>query len=135
LRERLREFAAGFGDSNPNDILSIRSFAHLDKLATGRLRSVLKWNALRDCQFNERAEHMSIQWIWKGEANRRLAIYRPCECGCDYRHGILGVGYISASDDDGNGFSIWIEDERIYARFKAALRAASRAKKVRAKQS
>jgi hypothetical protein len=64
---------------------------------------------------------MSNQWIWKGEPNRRLAVCRPCECGCDFRDGILGVGYLSASDDDGNGFSIWIDDERIYTRLKVAL--------------
>ncbi|HEX7516786.1 MAG TPA: hypothetical protein VF345_05810 [Chthoniobacterales bacterium] len=62
------------------------------------------------------------QYLWKGEPNRLLATYRPCRCGCDYRDGILGVGYLSASDDDGNGFTIWIEDERIYVRVELALR-------------
>jgi hypothetical protein len=44
---------------------------------------------------------------------------------------MLGVGYLSASDDDGNGFTIWIDDERIYARVKLALRSTTRAKRAR----
>jgi len=64
---------------------------------------------------------MKTQWTWRGEANRRLAAYRPCWCGCDYRDAIFGVGYVSASDSNGNGFTIWIEDERIYLRLEAAL--------------
>jgi len=72
---------------------------------------------------------MSSQWIWKGEANRPLAIYRPCDCGCDCREGILGVAYVSASDNDGNGFTIWIEDEWVYKRFKFALNGSKRMSK------
>jgi hypothetical protein len=77
-------------------------------------------------RFTRRAEDMSKQCLWKGEPNRPLGTYRPCKCGCDYRNGMLGVGYLSASDDDGNGFTIWIDDERIYLRVKyvfARLRA------------
>jgi len=74
---------------------------------------------------------MRAERIWKGESNRPLGAYCPCKCGCDYRDGIFGVGYLSASDDDGNGFTIWVEDERIFARFKAALGSAKRTKKRR----
>lgn len=58
---------------------------------------------------------MAEQHIWKGEPSRVLALSRPCGCGCDSRDGSKGGGYLSASDDDGNGFTIWIQDERIYA--------------------
>ena len=64
---------------------------------------------------------MRNQYIWKGEPNRSLALYRPCACGCDSRDRLKSVGYLSGSDDDGNGFSIWIEDERIYRGLEAML--------------
>ena len=84
-----------------------------------------------NCRFEDNADHMGKQSLWKGEPNRPLAMYRPCRCGCDYRNGLLGVGYLSASDDDGNGFTIWIQNERIYTQIKLALRQARRAKRVR----
>lgn len=71
---------------------------------------------------------MNKQYLWKGEPNRVLGTYRPCRCGCDNRDGMRGVGYLSASDDDGNGFTIWIEDERIYACVALILRSTIRAK-------
>lgn len=61
------------------------------------------------------------QYIWKGEPNRRLTLSRPCVCGCDSRESGNRIGYLSGSDDDGNGFSIWIEDERIYRNLEAML--------------
>lgn len=64
---------------------------------------------------------MVEQYIWKGEPNRGLALSRPCGCGCDSRDGAKGAGYLSGSDDDGNGFTIWIQDERIYANLGAIL--------------
>lgn len=76
-------------------------------------------------RFTNSADDMKKRYLWKGESNRGFGTYRPCRCGCDYRDGVLGVGYLSASDDDGNGFTIWIEDERIYARVKRALRSTS----------
>ena len=58
---------------------------------------------------------MSIrQIVWNGEPNRPLSLRRPCECGCDFRDGNHGVGYISGSDGDGIGFSIWIESETTF---------------------
>jgi hypothetical protein len=64
---------------------------------------------------------MPKQYIWKGEPNRSFMLSRPCSCGCDSRDGRKGIGYLSGSDDDGNGFSIWIEDERIYRILEAML--------------
>jgi len=43
-----------------------------------------------------------------------LELNRPCECGCDFRDGVKGVGYIFASAGRGRGCTIWIEDEEVY---------------------
>jgi hypothetical protein len=51
---------------------------------------------------------------WKGEPNRMFRIQRPCSCGCDERDGKKGVGYITGSDKNGNGVTIWIADEKVY---------------------
>lgn len=61
------------------------------------------------------------QKTWNGERNRQLSVLRPCECGCDQRDGYLGVGYITGSDDDGNGVTIWIESEKVFARIKSLV--------------
>jgi len=52
--------------------------------------------------------------LWKGEANRKVNAYRSCSCGCDDRGGRKGVGYISGSDDQGYGFTIWIRNESTF---------------------
>lgn len=49
--------------------------------------------------------------VWTGEKNRSLSLRRPCKCGCDKRAGITGVGYLTASDHNGNGFTLWLTDE------------------------
>jgi hypothetical protein len=54
------------------------------------------------------------QFTWKGEKDRPLQVLRPCHCGCDNRGGRLGVGYLTGSDEEGNGFTIWIESEEVY---------------------
>jgi hypothetical protein len=77
----------------------------------------------------------TFQWTWKGESNRVLNTYRPCECGCDYHDGLFGVGYLSGSDEAGNGFTIWIQDERIFALLKAAIRRNRRKKAIRARKT
>ena len=53
---------------------------------------------------------MGKEILWKGEKNRPLGVYRPCSCGCD--DAANGVGYLSGSDSKGNGFTIWIENEK-----------------------
>ena len=60
--------------------------------------------------------------LWEGHRGRELMVYRPCSCGCDARLGVHGVGYLSGSDPDGNGFTLWIEDEAMYQRLAAMLR-------------
>ena len=57
---------------------------------------------------------MTIQFIWDGEQDRPFTLARPCECGCDNRDGDKGVGYLTGSDKDGKGFTLWIEDEQVF---------------------
>ena len=54
-----------------------------------------------------------ISWN-AGDCNRTLKAVRPCECGCDFRDGVSGVGYLTGSNSDGDGFTIWIENEQVY---------------------
>ena len=56
-----------------------------------------------------------LQFAWyDGDKNRPLRLYRPCSCGCDFRDGEKGVGYISGSNSNGAGMTIWIKTEAIY---------------------
>lgn len=60
---------------------------------------------------------------WKGEINRPLQMQRPCSCGCDLRGGRnCGVGYLTGSDNDGNGFTLWITDEALFQVLEKAAR-------------
>lgn len=63
---------------------------------------------------------------WKGDPGRAPRVQRPCECGCDLRDGKKGVGYLTGSDSEGNGFSLWITDEKL---FKTMEKAFTQAKK------
>lgn len=58
---------------------------------------------------------------WVGERSRPLQACRPCECGCDAREGLKGVGYITGSDAYGNGFTVWIEDEVVFSVIHAVI--------------
>lgn len=59
------------------------------------------------------------EFVWDGEErNRTLAVSRPCRCGsCVTR----GFGYLSGSDANGNGFTIWIEHEEVFRRLELAF--------------
>ena len=59
---------------------------------------------------------MKEQKTWKSDTpkKRPLRAYRPCECGCDTREGDKGVGYLLGEDDNGNGVTIWIQDESVF---------------------
>lgn len=62
----------------------------------------------------------STDLAWNGERNREFNVYRPCPCGtCST--GRKGVGYLSASDANGDGFTIWIQDENVFGRLRNAL--------------
>jgi hypothetical protein len=58
---------------------------------------------------------------WQGEKDRRLQACRPCPCGCDDRGGRAGVGYLTGSDAEGNGFTVWIESEEVFQRLAKLL--------------
>jgi hypothetical protein len=64
----------------------------------------------------------AINCVWEaGEANRPLGAYRVCSCGvCERSQN--GVGYLSYSDAHGKGFTIWIQDERVFEMLEDALR-------------
>lgn len=60
------------------------------------------------------------EFLWNGECNRALGIYRPCVCAtCS--QGRLGAGYLSYSDALGFGFTIWIKDEEVFRALRMAL--------------
>jgi hypothetical protein len=60
-------------------------------------------------------------FIWiNGEKNRQLSVYRPCPCAACSKN-CKGVGYLSFSDASGRGFTIWLEDERVFRALKSAL--------------
>jgi hypothetical protein len=60
--------------------------------------------------------------LWQnGEKNRWPRAQRPCPCGCDERGGKTIVGYLSGSDKDGNGFTIYAPDEATYRVFAAVF--------------
>lgn len=58
--------------------------------------------------------------LWKGEQDREMKFYLPCSCGCDFR-GMTQkqidkyVGYISGSDANGNGVTVWITQKEYEA--------------------
>lgn len=67
---------------------------------------------------------MSKELTWDGDEGRALALHRPCPCGCDEHgaeKGSKGVGYLTGSDENGHGFTIWIENEVVYQRLAASL--------------
>lgn len=66
------------------------------------------------------SQEKEIAWD-KGETDRPLMAVRPCSCGCDRRYGDYGVGYLTGSDKDGYGFTIWIESEIVFQRLRDAL--------------
>ena len=61
-------------------------------------------------------------FIWNdGEKNRQLKVYLPCPCGtCSSTR--QGVGYLSFSDANGHGFTVWIQNEQVFLRLRSALR-------------
>lgn len=61
------------------------------------------------------------QFTWKGAKSRVLAVKRPCDCGCDQRDGGHGVGYLTGSDAEGNGVTVWIEDEEVFQALRALV--------------
>jgi len=63
----------------------------------------------------------STDIVWDGEKNRSLDAYRVCPCGVCSKNR-KGVGYLSFSDASGRGFTIWIQDEKVFRGLTQALR-------------
>jgi len=63
----------------------------------------------------------SADSVWNRERNRQLAVYRPCPRGVCLGNR-KGVGYLSCSDATGRGFTIWIEEEKVFRRLRHALK-------------
>jgi len=59
-------------------------------------------------------------FVWKGEKNRRLGVYRACSCAVCSKNR-KGVGFISFSGASGRGFTIWIEHEEVFRELREAL--------------
>jgi hypothetical protein len=56
--------------------------------------------------------------FWNGERDRAVRLQRPCECGCDERdRSERLVGYLTGSDSNGEGFTLYMPDEATYQRF------------------
>jgi hypothetical protein len=55
--------------------------------------------------------------MWRdGEKNRAVRLYRVCPCGaCQRGAKGKGVGFLSGSDANGDGFSLWVRNEAEYA--------------------
>jgi hypothetical protein len=66
----------------------------------------------------------SSQYTWKGERSRELRLFRPCECSaCQDSMPSDAVGYLSGSDAEGNGFTVWIFDEAVFVALVGKLKA------------
>lgn len=72
------------------------------------------------------ATKIGPMYLWKGDPGRTPRVQRPCDCGCDLRDGAKGVGYLTGSDDKGNGFSLWITDEKVYKVMEKAFQQAKK---------
>ena len=66
---------------------------------------------------------MSTEAVWTNPQHdaEPLMLRRPCGCGCDGRLGVRGVGYLIGCGPDGNGITVWIENEETYRRLEAVL--------------
>ena len=57
--------------------------------------------------------HTKIKF-WKGAESRKVEFFDPCSCGCDNRDNPYLLGYLSGSNDDGDGFTLPIHDQETY---------------------
>ena len=53
---------------------------------------------------------------WRcGDQGRQAGMFRACPCGCDHRDGKHRyAGYLSVSNAEGLGFTLWVRDESDY---------------------
>lgn len=50
--------------------------------------------------------------------NHALSLYPACDT-CDGKK--PGIGYLCASDEEGNGFVVWITDEKVFQLMKKLI--------------
>ena len=48
--------------------------------------------------------------LWQGAINRRLMLCTPCPCGCDGKQTSEKFGYLTASNEKGEGFTLWLSE-------------------------
>lgn len=66
---------------------------------------------------------MKIETWIEGERNRPLTIRRNCPCGvCRISGAGKGVGFLTWSDANGNGFTLWFDREEDYRELAKQLR-------------
>lgn len=60
---------------------------------------------------------------WHGAPARPLQLWRPCACGCDTRDGrhIGWAGYLSWSNRNGDGITIWVRSEAVFRELRRRL--------------
>lgn len=51
---------------------------------------------------------------WTGEKARPIKVYRPCDCATCKRDNKNQIGFLSGSDGNGVGFTIWLESEEVF---------------------
>ena len=51
------------------------------------------------------------------DKGRKVDFFDPCSCGCDTKENPDLLGYLSGSNDDGNGFTLSIYDQETYDEF------------------
>lgn len=61
---------------------------------------------------------MPLQLAWQGETHRPLQyVHAPCDCRtCSDARPDEGLGYLSMSDDQGRGVTVWITDPDVHER-------------------
>jgi len=64
---------------------------------------------------------MSKIIFWDSKELHPLEVKRPCECGCDFRDGDMGVGYLIGSLVVGKGFTVWLGTEEQYQKICGCL--------------
>ena len=58
--------------------------------------------------------HQTYIDFWIGAEDRKIEFFDPCGCGCDTRDNPNLLGYLSGSNDEGEGFTIRVYDEDTY---------------------
>jgi hypothetical protein len=58
------------------------------------------------------------EFVLKMAPNHALSLYPACDT-CDGKK--TGIGYLCGSDEEGNGFVVWITDEKVFQLMKKLI--------------